>query len=546
MKRFSAIALMLLLVAAFSLPTSVSAAEESGIKPGSFFYGFVTTFEKVNLFFTFNPEKKVEKALRYAEKRLAEAEAVADEENPDAVKTAVAGYERNIALAAEASKKVKDETRAESMLILIADNTSKHQEVLTDVLAKVPDEAKEAIIKAIEASRKGQEEALKQIAELKQEVAELRQEIVELKKQQSIESAPPKNNGAQSQSIGIKELKKEIEDLKKQAAEREEHGKQATPTPKTEAAKTSIVTLPNGAVVEMDANGNILRYIKEALTNIVTPTESSQDVFVSDFKVISSPSTDERNISSVRIEWKTNVPTESKLFLTDSDGEVRIYKSQTGLSTNHFINIGSFEGVTYSYEVEAIGKDDFTKKSGKFTVQERPTPIPTKMRIYSPPYFWDDPRDFSISVSGSKCEAVWFGVAILDQYGNEMANQDVTVITPAGSITKTLTEKDFFMKSYLSTGVQGQRFYYNPPTRDTKESITFTSGNLVATKTLNIRDVVAPYVNYIRDGINQTHIIIRKVEQNDGSFTEEWVLASSGQLIDPETMTCLTKHTALY
>src|SRR3989344_7217042 len=181
MKRFSAIALALLLVVAFSLPVSTLAAEESGIKPGSFFYGFVTTFEKINLFFTFSPEKKAEKALKYAEKRLAEAEAVAGDENSEAVKTAISGYEKNIALAAQASKKVKDETKAENLFNLIANNTSKHQEVLADVLTKVPEEAKEAITKAIEVSRKGQEEALQKISELRGEVEKLKQEVADLK-----------------------------------------------------------------------------------------------------------------------------------------------------------------------------------------------------------------------------------------------------------------------------------------------------------------------------------------------------------------------------
>ena len=174
MKKLSFIISILLLTAVFTTPLSVSAAENVGIKPGSFLYGFVTTFEKVNLFFTFNQEKKAEKAMKYAEKRLAEAEAVAGDKNSDAVKTAISGYEASIALAAEASKKVKDEAKAENLLNLIADNASKHQEILADVLAKVPDEAKEVIAQAIEASKKGQEEALKQIAELKGEVEQLK------------------------------------------------------------------------------------------------------------------------------------------------------------------------------------------------------------------------------------------------------------------------------------------------------------------------------------------------------------------------------------
>ena len=81
----------------------------------------------------------------------------------------------------EKSKDIKDKGRAETLLNSIADNTSKNQEVLAAVLIKVPEEAREAITRAIELSRKGQEEAAKQIAELKKEVSELKQELENLK-----------------------------------------------------------------------------------------------------------------------------------------------------------------------------------------------------------------------------------------------------------------------------------------------------------------------------------------------------------------------------
>src|SRR3989344_4051626 len=95
-------------MAVFVAPAFAKTSEQSVVKPGSFFYGFVTTFEKINLFFTFSPDKKAEKALKYAEKRLAEAKAVAEDENSDAVKTAISGYEENMAIASEASKEVEE------------------------------------------------------------------------------------------------------------------------------------------------------------------------------------------------------------------------------------------------------------------------------------------------------------------------------------------------------------------------------------------------------------------------------------------------------
>ena len=50
------------------MPVFVSAQTETEVsaKPGTFFYLVDTTFEKVGLFFTFNPEKKVRIATKNA------------------------------------------------------------------------------------------------------------------------------------------------------------------------------------------------------------------------------------------------------------------------------------------------------------------------------------------------------------------------------------------------------------------------------------------------------------------------------------------------
>ena len=236
-----------------TLPSFVSAAPSAGIKPGNFFYFFDTTFEKIGLFFTFNPEKKAQKAMEYAEEKLAEAEAVANENNPKAVATAMANYQKDVSLATNESKIIEDKTKAENLLSTIADNTSKHQEVLAEVLNKVPDEAKEAITKAIEVSKKGQEEAMKQIAELKKEVSELKQEIKKLEKKLKDEEGKLENNGDRKKDEvkEIDSLKDEIENLKKEL-------------PQTSINTTNIVTLPSGAVVEMDTNGSVVKTIKEA------------------------------------------------------------------------------------------------------------------------------------------------------------------------------------------------------------------------------------------------------------------------------------------
>jgi len=188
-------------------PVSASAETNAGIGPSSFFYFFDITLEKIGLFFTFSSEKKVQKALVYAEERLAEVEAVANENNPEAVAEAMANYQKNVALAITESKEIKNENKAEELLNTVSENTARHQEVLESVLEKVPDEAKEAILKAIELSRKGQEEAMKQIAELRGEIEGLKKEVAELKQADNSE-----------QTVEIEKLKKEIEELKKKPA----------------------------------------------------------------------------------------------------------------------------------------------------------------------------------------------------------------------------------------------------------------------------------------------------------------------------------------
>lgn len=326
---FSTSSLLLTLI--LFAPVFTFAATPAGLTPKSPFYFLDKLSEKISLFFTFDPGKKTEKILTNADERLAEAEAVAEEKNIDAVKTAITGYVDNIALATEKFKDIKDQEKAEKMLTSIADNTSKNQEILTDILAKVPQEAKEAITKAIEVIKKGQDEALKQIATLKQEVSKLKQEITELKKQQKIESTAPTNTQNQSD---IKELKKEIEELKKQALMPE--------TPSILEPTTSIpATTP-------------------ATPEIPTTSPISESQTLEMGVVYVTPS-----LNSARIEWRTNIPTNSKLFLHG-----RVYSSESGLSTRHIVNVADLtSGTNYLYDIEAINGDQFAQKQGSFTTK---------------------------------------------------------------------------------------------------------------------------------------------------------------------------------
>lgn len=188
MKKLITISLLSLFLAT---PFFTFAATSAGLTPSSPFYFFDTLSEKIVLFFTFNPEKKAEKALEYANERLSEAEASTEDKNSKAVETALAGYKESLSLASEKSKEVKDSATAENLFNEIADNASTSEKVLVAVFNKVPEEAREVITRAIEASKNSQAEAHKQISELKKslsgqitEIEALRKEVDILKKNQ--------------------------------------------------------------------------------------------------------------------------------------------------------------------------------------------------------------------------------------------------------------------------------------------------------------------------------------------------------------------------
>lgn len=359
----------LLSVIAFSLPASASAATNPGVKPGSFFYFFDTTFDQISLFFTFSPEKKAEKALAYADERLAEAEAVAGDNNAEAIKTVITNYESSIALAAEKSKEVQDKEKAENLFTLIADNTSKSQEVLSAVLIKVPEEAKGAITRAIEASKRGQEEATQQIAELKGEVEQLRKEVAELKEKSG-------------------EQEKTIDELGKQKTK-------AAPTPITQNKPTTLTP----------QNQENTQTIKTQTPQTPSQQTSPAPATPTPVPVVQSTPTETLEITSVsvvpdmtsaKIEWQTNKPTESKVFVSGGTFSNQPFISPSGLSTRHSANISVLSAETlYYYEIEAIeGGSSVTKKNGNFKTLSLPPPPPSpppyevveeNLGVYSPP-----------------------------------------------------------------------------------------------------------------------------------------------------------------
>lgn len=148
-------------------------SEKAGALPTSKFYFLKTWGEwtRMNIL-TMDKEKKAKLSLRFAEKRLAEMEALKEKGLLDEKKATnlTGNYER---LMNKVQGRIEEKKQKGDDDTSLSDNVigkmSKHQEILDRVEEKVPDNAKGAIKKAKIMSIKGEEKAIERILEAKKE-----------------------------------------------------------------------------------------------------------------------------------------------------------------------------------------------------------------------------------------------------------------------------------------------------------------------------------------------------------------------------------------
>jgi hypothetical protein len=161
---------------------------EKARKPSGIGYGLTRAWERVQLAFTFNDEKEAELHLRFAERRLSEAIEVLDENNKRAGEL-LEEYGKNLERGNEISRIAQQVGKnVSSVAELIARATLIHEEVLSGVLEKVPEQAKPAIEKAINNSRAENENAMRVIQEnAPEKAAEIHLEFAEKRLEDMIE-----------------------------------------------------------------------------------------------------------------------------------------------------------------------------------------------------------------------------------------------------------------------------------------------------------------------------------------------------------------------
>jgi hypothetical protein len=149
--------------------STVLAQEElppAGITPDSRLYGLEKAWERIRMFFTFDPEGKAKLHLQFASERLAEAKEMVRRGKPEFVQDLMKEHEAEINETEKEVEGLRALGRNITALVEHVSNvTYKHILVLEEVLEKVPEQAKPAITKAINASLKGHDTAIARLSE---------------------------------------------------------------------------------------------------------------------------------------------------------------------------------------------------------------------------------------------------------------------------------------------------------------------------------------------------------------------------------------------
>lgn len=164
-----------LLCASFLFSGTAYAKDEAlpdpGMTPDSPFYFLDTWGKNIGMSLAFGPEAKARKALQYAEERLAEARAMATDNRVREMTRAANDYDGFMAMVATRAEEARRLGASDNISERVALATAKHLSVLDRIKDQVPDQAKEAIVRAREASMNGQINALRALAENRPEKA---------------------------------------------------------------------------------------------------------------------------------------------------------------------------------------------------------------------------------------------------------------------------------------------------------------------------------------------------------------------------------------
>ena len=157
---------------------------EAGIKPGSFLFVFDRFGEWFELnVFTFNPVKKAELKLEFAEERLSELKELSEEGKNQIVDDVEEDLSELFEQASASLEKLSGEGRPVGELISkLKELSLKQQSVLEEVGDRAPEEAQGAINHALDVSSRGLERAVEALAREKEKGKVVQEEAGEFTK----------------------------------------------------------------------------------------------------------------------------------------------------------------------------------------------------------------------------------------------------------------------------------------------------------------------------------------------------------------------------
>jgi len=194
-----------LLAMIFSLPFSVLAKIDAGIKPDSLFYFLDDWFEKIRLFFIFNHEKKIYKYLNYADEKLAEADGLINYNNYNILEKALNNYRLYILSAIVETKAITNSSKKELTSGVIIEYLYKQQNILLSMRDRSVGINRPLVTRFIFFNKSEQSLVIANFIEFNSELTILKKELENLK-----------NQGKEDSDENVINLKKKIENEKAQ------------------------------------------------------------------------------------------------------------------------------------------------------------------------------------------------------------------------------------------------------------------------------------------------------------------------------------------
>lgn len=151
----------------FGLPTGVSYPDSPGILPGSLFSPFERFAEGVQLTFTFDPVKREELRLDFAQERLAEAKALTEQGQFQQASNAAFLYQETMATASQNLQNLAstNPSSATQLISSLEEVAASHTAIVQSIAATAPPASASAWIQITDSVEK----ALDQVADLKGE-----------------------------------------------------------------------------------------------------------------------------------------------------------------------------------------------------------------------------------------------------------------------------------------------------------------------------------------------------------------------------------------